>query len=92
MLLLGEQAFAQRHPKFRRLISSNSFAMTLVRIIAGLIHVLLRVVASVLTSGIGLLVTAVTIVLVVAALGIGGVSGFGAVRMIRKRRHLPPPK
>lgn len=66
--------------------------MTLIRIIAGLINAILRVAASVLTSGIGLLVTALTILFVVAALGVGGVSGVGAVRMIRRRRTPPPPR
>lgn len=65
--------------------------MTLVRIIAGLINAILRVVASVLASGIGLLVTVLTILFIVAAFGIGGVSGVGAIRMIRRRRVAPPP-
>ncbi len=70
----------------------DSSTVTLVRIIAGLINAILRVVASVLTSGIGLLVTVLTILFVVAALGVGGVSGFGALRMLRRRRTPPPPK
>ena len=66
--------------------------MTLVRIIAGLIHAILHVAASVLTSGIGLLVTVLTILFVAAALGVGGVSGLGALRIIRRRRTPPPPR
>ena len=60
--------------------------MTIIRIIASLIHAVLQVIASVLVSGIGLIVTALTIVLVAAALGAGGFSSFEALHRIRKRK------
>ncbi len=60
--------------------------MAIIRIIASLIHAILQVIASVLTSGIGLLATALTIVLVAAALGAGGFSGFEVFHRIRKRK------
>jgi hypothetical protein len=65
--------------------------LTLIRILVSVIHAILQVVASVLVSGIGLLATALTIVLVAAALGAGGFSGFEALHHIRKRKSPPKP-
>ena len=64
--------------------------LTLIRILVSVIHAILQVIASMLVSSIGLLATALTIVLVAAALGAGGFSGIEALHHFRKRK--PPPK
>ncbi len=65
--------------------------LTLIRIIASLIHTILQVIASVLVSGIGLLASALAIVLLAAVLGAGGFSGIEALRGIRRRRKPGKP-
>jgi hypothetical protein len=64
--------------------------LTLIHILVSVIHAILQVIASVLVSGIGLLATALTIVLIAAALGAGGFSGLEAFHHIRKREKAPP--
>jgi hypothetical protein len=61
--------------------------LVIIRIIAGLINALLKVVATILTSGIGLLVTGLTLVGVLAALGMTGATGFEALHFLRKRKR-----
>jgi hypothetical protein len=60
--------------------------VTVIRTILALINSLLGLVAAVLTSGIGLLIGALTIVLVAAVVGVGGVGGLGVIRAVRKRK------
>lgn len=63
--------------------------MAVIRIVASLIHAILQVIASVLVSGIGLFVTALTILLVAATLCSGCFSGFEIFHRIRKRKDPP---
>jgi type III secretory pathway component EscS len=64
--------------------------MTIVRILISVIHAILQVIAAMLTSGIALLATALTIVLVAAALGAGSFSGLETLHHIRKREKAAP--
>ena len=61
--------------------------MNLILTLIALINTLLGLVARVLVSGIGLLVTALTVVLIAAAVGVGGVGGLGALRHFRRTKN-----
>jgi len=60
--------------------------LTLIRILVSVIHAILQVIASVLTSGLGLLAAALALVLVVAVVGAGGVTGAEVLHFWRKRK------